>query len=99
MFWDKKLRRWAEAVRARADLPARLVLWNGEQFDFGRFEQPRVTLTVRSASALPLLLDPSLDHLGQAYVKGQIDIDGRLPDIIDFGYALARRMSLSLIHI
>ena len=21
MFWDKKLRRWAEAVRARADLP------------------------------------------------------------------------------
>lgn len=93
MFWDKKLRRWAEAVRARADLPARLVLWNGEQFDFGRFEQPRVTLTVRSASALPLLLDPSLDHLGQAYVKGQIDIDGRLPDIIDFGYALARRMS------
>ena len=22
MFWDKKLRRWAEAVRARADLPA-----------------------------------------------------------------------------
>ncbi|MDR3016412.1 MAG: cyclopropane-fatty-acyl-phospholipid synthase family protein [Delftia acidovorans] len=93
MFWDKKLRRWAEAVRARADLPARLVLWNGEQFDFGRFEQPRVTLTVRSASALPLLLDPSLDHLGQAYVKGQIDIDGRLPDIIDFGYALASRMS------
>jgi cyclopropane-fatty-acyl-phospholipid synthase len=67
MFWDKKLRRWAEAVRARADLPARLVLWNGEQFDFGRFEQPRVTLTVRSASALPLLLDPSLDHLGEAY--------------------------------
>ena len=44
MFWDKKLRRWAEAVRARADLPARLVLWNGEQFDFGRFAQPRVTL-------------------------------------------------------
>lgn len=41
MFWDRKLRRWAEAVRARADLPARLVLWNGEQFDFGRFEQPR----------------------------------------------------------
>lgn len=93
MFWDKKLRRWAEAVRARADLPARLVLWNGEQFDFGHFEQPRVTLTVRSAAALPLLLDPSIDHLGQAYVKGQIDIDGRLPDIIDFGYALARRMS------
>ncbi|CAB5714658.1 Cyclopropane mycolic acid synthase 1 [Delftia tsuruhatensis] len=93
MFWDRKLRRWAEAVRARADLPARLVLWNGEQFDFGRFEQPRVTLTVRSAAALPLLLDPSLDHLGQAYVKGQIDIDGPLPDIIEFCYALVRGMS------
>jgi cyclopropane-fatty-acyl-phospholipid synthase len=93
MFLDRKLRRWAETVRARTDLPARLVLWNGEQFDFGRFEQPRITLTVRSAAALPLLLDPSIDHLAQAYVKGQIDIDGRLPDIVDFGYALARRMS------
>ncbi|MGS1035228.1 class I SAM-dependent methyltransferase [Burkholderia glumae] len=90
MFWEKKLSQWADEVRKKANLPARLVLWNGEQHDFGTFSAPAVTLKVNSASALPLLLEPSLDNLGEAYVKGKIDIDGRLPDIIDIGYSLAR---------
>ncbi|KGE07121.1 class I SAM-dependent methyltransferase [Burkholderia gladioli] len=90
MFWEKKLAQWADEVREKANLPARLVLWNGDQHDFGNFSAPAVTLKVNHASALPLLLDPSLDNLGEAYVKGKIDIEGRLPDIIDIGYSLAR---------
>ncbi|WP_186048810.1 SAM-dependent methyltransferase [Burkholderia gladioli] len=90
MFWEKKLAQWADEVREKANLPARLVLWNGDQHDFGNFSAPAVTLKVNNASALPLLLDPSLDNLGEAYVKGKIDIEGRLPDIIDIGYSLAR---------
>ncbi|AJK47552.1 SAM-dependent methyltransferase [Burkholderia plantarii] len=90
MFWEKKLAQWADEVREKANLPARLVLWNGDQHDFGTFSAPDVTLKVNSASALPLLLEPSLDNLGEAYVKGKIDIEGRLPDIINIGYSLAR---------
>ncbi|MEX3629626.1 MAG: cyclopropane-fatty-acyl-phospholipid synthase family protein [Burkholderia sp.] len=90
MFWEKKLAQWADEVREKANLPVRLVLWNGDQHDFGNFSAPAVTLKVNHASALPLLLDPSLDNLGQAYVKGKIDIEGRLPDIINIGYSLAR---------
>lgn len=57
MFWEKKLAQWADEVREKADLPARLVLWNGDQHDFGNFSAPAVTLKVNNASALPLLLD------------------------------------------
>jgi cyclopropane-fatty-acyl-phospholipid synthase len=90
MFWEKKLAQWVEEVKNKANLPARLVLWDGQQHDFGTFAAPQVTLKVNSASALPLLLEPSLDNLGEAYVKGKIDIEGKLSDIINIGYSLAR---------
>ncbi len=90
MFWEKKLTQWVEDVRSRANLPARLVLWDGQQHDFGQFAAPQVTLHVKSATALPYLLEPSLDNLGEAYVKGKIDIEGKLTDIINIGYSLAK---------
>ncbi len=90
MFWEKKLSQWVDDVKTKTNLPARLVLWNGQQLDFGNFAAPQVTLKVKSASALPLLLEPSLDNLGEAYVKGKIDIEGKLSDIISISYSLAR---------
>jgi len=90
MFWEKKLAQWVEDVKTRANVPARLVLWDGQQHDFGQFAAPQVTLHVKSATALPYLLEPSLDNLGEAYVKGKIDIEGKLSDIINIGYQLAR---------
>ena len=35
MFWEKKLAQWVADMRATANLPARLVLWDGNQYDFG----------------------------------------------------------------
>ena len=90
MFWEKKLAQWVEDVKTKANLPARLVLWDGQQHDFGQFAAPQVTLHVKSATALPYLLEPSLDNLGEAYVKGKIDIEGKLSDIINISYQLAR---------
>ncbi|SEB23400.1 SAM-dependent methyltransferase [Paraburkholderia sartisoli] len=90
MLWEKKLAQWTTDVRTRANMPARLALWDGQSYDFGTFEQPAVTLHVKSVAAVPLLLDPSLDNLGEAYVRNQIDVEGKLSDIIDVGYALAR---------
>ncbi|WP_118179642.1 SAM-dependent methyltransferase [Paraburkholderia phosphatilytica] len=90
MFWEKKLAQWVDEVKSRANLPARLVLWDGQQHDFGTFATPQVTLKVNTAAALPLLLEPSLDNLGEAYVKGKIDIEGKLTDIINISYSLAR---------
>ncbi|MEX3945976.1 class I SAM-dependent methyltransferase [Paraburkholderia sp. BR10937] len=89
MFWEKKLAQWVNEVRSKTELPARLTLWNGEHFDLGTFHQPLVTLRIKDLSALPFLLHPSLDRLGEAYVKGRIDLEGALKDIIDVGYSLA----------
>src|SRR6201994_1755789 len=90
MFWEKKLTQWVQEVRDRANLPARLVLGDGQPTAFGPVAAPRVTLHVKSATALPYLLEPSLDNLGEAYVKGKIDIEGKLSDIINIGYSLAK---------
>ncbi|MGI4985849.1 MAG: class I SAM-dependent methyltransferase, partial [Janthinobacterium lividum] len=73
-----------------SNVPARLALWDGQSYDFGTFERPSVTLRVKSAAAMPLLLAPSLDSLGEAYVQEKIDIEGCLTDIINVGHALAR---------
>ncbi|KWR78664.1 SAM-dependent methyltransferase [Cupriavidus sp. IDO] len=83
---DKQLDNWIADLRENANLPVSLRLWNGSEFPLGQFEKPNVTLTVREAAALPLLLTPSLDNLGEAYVQGKIDLEGKLTDIIDVGY-------------
>jgi cyclopropane-fatty-acyl-phospholipid synthase len=85
---DAGLRRWVENIKQKEDLPVRLVLWNGSQIDLGAFSAPDVTLEVKSASALPLLVSPTLESLGEAYIQQQIDIIGKLPDVIRTGYRL-----------
>jgi cyclopropane-fatty-acyl-phospholipid synthase len=89
MFWERKLASWAADLRARTNIPVRISLWNGQSHDLGTFRQPAVTLHAKSAAAMPLLLAPRLESLGEAYVQGKIDIEGSLTDIIDIGYALA----------
>jgi cyclopropane-fatty-acyl-phospholipid synthase len=86
---DAGLRRWVENIKQQADLPVRLVLWNGSHIDLGAFSTPDVTLEVKSPSALPLLVSPSLESLGEAYIQEKIDIGGKLADVIRTSYRLA----------
>jgi len=88
---ERALLPWAQRVKTRVNLPVRLS-W-GEQgsssIELGEFEQPSVEIRVRDASALPLLIDPGLHTLGEAYVEGLIDVDGSLPDILAIAHRLA----------
>src|SRR5260370_13669328 len=95
MFWEKKLTQWVQDIRDRANLPARLVLWDGQQHYFGSFAAPQGTLHLKSATALPYLLEPSLDNLGEAYVQGKIDIEGKLSGMLTTIYALANHEGAS----
>lgn len=90
MGLQKQFMQWAEKIRERLNIQARLILWNGEYFDLGNFNTPLVTVHVKKSSALPYLLTPSMDKLGEAYVTGKIDFEGRLSDIINLGFALAK---------
>lgn len=89
MFWEKKLENWVNEVRHRTALPLRLELWNGQKFDFGTYAAPDVTVRVPHVSALAYLLTPSLANLGEAYVEGKIEVEGKIREIIAVGNALA----------
>jgi cyclopropane-fatty-acyl-phospholipid synthase len=80
---------WAKRVRTDLNVPARLTLWTGSSYDLGTFHEPRVQLRVNDIGAVSAFLNPSLDALGEAYVKESIDIDGKITDIIDVAYKLA----------
>jgi cyclopropane-fatty-acyl-phospholipid synthase len=83
-----KLSAWTAGIRNRVNLPLRVELWNGEQVDLSS-EQPRVKIRVPSPGALRYLLSPSLGSLGEAYVEGELEIEGRSADMIQMGNALA----------
>jgi cyclopropane-fatty-acyl-phospholipid synthase len=86
----KKLMQWASNIRQQADVHARFVLWDGQQLDLGNFSAPRVTVYIKEMAAIPYLLGASMSKLGEAYVKGKIDIEGKLGDIIQLGFTLVR---------
>ncbi|MEO7494387.1 MAG: cyclopropane-fatty-acyl-phospholipid synthase family protein [Massilia sp.] len=82
---------WSSGLRDKLalPLPLRVVLWNGQQFDFSP-EPPRVTIRVPRAASLRYLLSPSLYNLGSAYVEGAIEVKGRAADMIAIVNALAK---------
>ncbi|MDO9437895.1 cyclopropane-fatty-acyl-phospholipid synthase family protein [Hydrogenophaga sp.] len=88
---EKALLPWAQRVKTRVNLPVRLS-WGergSSSLSLGEFEEPQVEIRVRDTSALPLLIDPGLDTLGQAYVEGLIDVDGSMKDILAVAHRLA----------
>lgn len=87
-MWEKKLEQWIAQIRDHNAIPLRLALWNGKVFDFSG-AAPRVTIRVPQAASLACFISPSFANLGEAYVEGKIDIDGKPSDIIAVGHALA----------
>ena len=86
---DALLSPWAQRLRQHFNLPM-LVRWQGgKSLRLGDFEQPSITVDVRDAAGAAALLSPSLDHLGQAYVEGHIDVAGTAQDVIDVAQRLA----------
>jgi cyclopropane-fatty-acyl-phospholipid synthase len=65
----------------------RVVLPDGEALSVE--SNPKVTLTFRSWSVVRSLLTGRMGKLGDAYVSGDIRVDGSLPDILQLGIALA----------
>ena len=88
MFDQIKLSAWTRGIREKLDLPLRVDLWNGDHVDLSA-GTPRVTIRVPRPGGLRYLLSPSLGSLGEAYVEGALEIEGRAADMIQVGNALA----------
>lgn len=88
MLWERKLERYISEWRSRGSIPLRLQLWNGQQMSLcDQNQSNHVVLKVQRPSALKVLWKPSLGTLGGAYVEGDIDIEGRLPDVMQAAWS------------
>lgn len=79
MFWQKPFNDFIARI-AHHNVPVHLKLWNGHEVALGT--GPLVRLDIKSTSALRHLLRPSMASLGQAYVDGDIDVEGTIDDVI-----------------
>jgi cyclopropane-fatty-acyl-phospholipid synthase len=85
--------RFLEALRARlgaGGLPLRIVFWDGEAFDFA--PAPAVTIALSSRRLLRRFLTGDMGRLAEAYVAGELAVDGRVEDVLRVGIALAERL-------
>ena len=78
--------------RAMADEPPalRLRFWDGDSFDF--VPDPSVTITFRTPAAMRPLLFGRIHKLGDAYVKGDLVVDGPVEAVIAIGIRIAERI-------
>lgn len=83
----EQLSRYLGKIRQTHPVPARVVLWDGTEIPLG--DDTPVTIRLRDRRAVTKLMSPTLDRLGDAYVHGNIDIDGPLPDAIRVASELA----------
>jgi cyclopropane-fatty-acyl-phospholipid synthase len=73
--------------------PLRLAFWDGEVFDFAA--RPRVTITLNSPRVLRSLFTGNFGRLGDAYVSGELAVEGAVEDILAVGIGLADRIGRS----
>jgi cyclopropane-fatty-acyl-phospholipid synthase len=73
--------------------PLRIKFWDGAVFDFAA--DPRVTIALNTPRLLRLFLTGDMARLGRAYVEGEIEVEGRLQDVLHIGIAMAERLGKS----
>jgi cyclopropane-fatty-acyl-phospholipid synthase len=76
-----------ESLRARVSAPLSIELWDGRVFSLG--SESRVRMKLPKAASLRYLLRPTLGSLAEAYVEGELEIEGRLRDVITTAHQLA----------
>ena len=64
MFMESRFERVIDRIRASAQIPLRIQLWNGHRFDLS--PDPSVVVTIPKASALRYFLSPDLNKRGEA---------------------------------
>lgn len=86
---ERALQTWAERVRREANVPVCLRWGADGASTLALGDAPTVEVRVHGAAAWPLLIEPGLDTLGEAYVEGLVDVQGRLSDIVAVAHGLA----------
>ncbi|MEP6701944.1 MAG: cyclopropane-fatty-acyl-phospholipid synthase family protein [Betaproteobacteria bacterium] len=84
---DSSVERAFESLRAKVSAPLAIELWDGRVFELSA--DWKVKMRVPRAAALKHLVRPTLGSLAEAYVEGDIDVEGSPRDVIKTAHALA----------
>ena len=88
MLFEARIEKKLAELRRHGELPLAIELWNGKRIELG--EHPSVTLRVPRTEALRHLARPDLAALGEAYVEGDIELEGPIDEALNAAEALAR---------
>jgi cyclopropane-fatty-acyl-phospholipid synthase len=83
---DTGVERALESLRDKVSAPIAIDLWDGRSFPLG--PTPAVRVKVPQASSLKYLVRPTLGHLAEAFVEGDLDVEGSLRDVMRSADAL-----------
>ncbi len=88
MFWEKPLDNAITRLKENVKAPVRLVLWDGREVSLS--EKPRVTVRVKGLRAASALVRPTLLTLAEAYIDGEVDLEGDVREAIRGAEAISR---------
>lgn len=91
MLLEHRFEKMVGRLSSGGGIPLRLQLWNGRCFDLS--PRPTVTVQIPKPSALRYFLSPNLYKLGQAFVEGDIRVEGPIHDIFRVAEKIARRVA------
>ena len=94
MFWEKPLDNALTRLQQRVRASVRLVLWDGREVSFDK--EPRVTVRLKDSRVASTLVRPSLLTLAEAYIGGEVEIEGDVRDAIRGAEAISRAIPKSL---
>ena len=91
MFLGARLEKKLAEMQDRGELPLAVELWNGHRY--APPGCPAVTLRVARHARLGRLARADLSALGEAYVDGDLELEGPIDEALRAAEALARRWS------
>ncbi len=90
MALEARIAKKISELRAKGEVPLAIELWNGKRYALA--DRTSVTLRIPGAKALRHFVRPDLAALGEAYVEGDIDVEGPIDEALRAAEALARQL-------
>jgi cyclopropane-fatty-acyl-phospholipid synthase len=88
VFWNRPVDSALDRLKQSVHAPLRVVLWDGREVALS--ETPRVTLRLKRTRAAAAFANPSLLSLAEAYIEGDVDLEGDVREAIRSAEAITR---------
>jgi cyclopropane-fatty-acyl-phospholipid synthase len=94
MFLESRIEKKLAGLQASGQLPLAIELWNGHRF--APAGTSAVTLRVPRTTALRRLVNADLASLGEAYIEGDVDVEGPIDEAFRAAEKLVRGWGAAL---